>query len=139
MLLEDEAPLAERQRRLEQFSGSSTIQPVADLTRKSGEPSASELLQALQNWIETDIKPQSAGRDRFMAAVAMNTLGILQREAQMPFDIHDRSLASDILSGRKTLNTPGLLAQLKDKSLQKLAADQPKYSALTVARQKWTQ
>jgi hypothetical protein len=30
-----------------------------------------------------------------------------------------------------------LLAQLKAQSLQKLATDQPKYSALAVALQKW--
>jgi hypothetical protein len=47
-------------------------------------------------------------------------------------------LSDDLLTGRKSLATPGLLAQLKAQSLAKLAADQPKYSALAVATQKWS-
>ena len=62
-----------------------------------------------------------------MAAVAVNALGMLQREATAPLNVHDKSLCDALLAGRQSLNTPELLAQLKARSLAKLAADQPKY------------
>ena len=85
------------------------------------------------------IKPHTQGRDRFMASVALNALGILKREAESGVAIHDSILSDDLLSGRQSMATPGLLAVLKAQAMLKLAADQPKYSALAVAQQKWTQ
>ena len=73
-----------------------------------------------------------------MASVALNALGMLQREAAHPVEFLDKALADDLMAGRKSLATPGLLAHLKAKSLAKLAADQPKYSALAAATQKWS-
>jgi aminoglycoside phosphotransferase (APT) family kinase protein len=128
MLLEEHAPTAERG-------------PIASFAsaeiRRVGEPSTVEMLEAISSWIETDIKPAAQGRDRFMASVAMNALAMLQREAAHPVEVHDQILSDDLLSGRKSLATPGLLAQLKSQSLAKLAADQPKYSALAAATLKW--
>ncbi len=129
LLLEDDAPEAER--------GTIAL-PSPIPPRRLGEPSSSEMLEALANWIETDIKPQAKGRDRFMAAVAANALGMLQREVTAPQNVHDKLLSDDLLAGRKSLATPGLLANLKVQSLAKLAADQPKYSGLAAARKKWT-
>ena len=129
MLLEEDAPPAERGR---------TATPGAAEVRRLGEPSTVEMLQALSNWIETDIKSGAQGRDRFMASVSLNALGMLQREAAHPVDVHDKGLSDDLLAGRKSLATPGLLAELKTQSLAKLAADQPKYSALAPAKQKWS-
>lgn len=129
MLLEEDAPIEER----------GVIAPLtSQLLPRHGEPSATELLEALASWMQKDIKPSAQGRDRFISAVALNALGMLQREAAAPIDIHDKSLSEDLLSGRRSLSTPGLLAKLKAMSLQKLAADQPKYSALAVAKSKWT-
>jgi hypothetical protein len=59
-------------------------------------------------------------------------------ESEGGSSIHDKLLSEELLSGGKSLATPNLLAQLKAQSLQKLATDQPKYSALAVALQKWT-
>jgi hypothetical protein len=129
MLLEEDAPEAER--------GPIAL-PSPSTPRRLGEPSSTEMLEALARWIETDIKPQAKGRDRFMAAVAVNALGMLQREATAPLHVHDKSLCDALLAGRQSLNTPGLVAQLKAQSLAKLAADQPKYSGLAAARKKWT-
>jgi aminoglycoside phosphotransferase (APT) family kinase protein len=129
MLLEEDAPEVER--------GPITL-PSSAVPRRLGEPSSTEMLEALARWIETDIKPQAKGRDRFMAAVAVNALGMLQREATAPLNVHDKSLCDALLAGRQSLNTPELLAQLKARSLAKLAADQPKYSGLAAARKKWT-
>jgi Domain of unknown function (DUF6285) len=62
----------------------------------------------------------------------------LQREAAHPAMVHDKELSDDLLSGRKSQATPGLLAQLRAQSLVKLAVDQPKYSALAKAHKSWT-
>ena len=105
--------------------------------RRQGEPSTIEMIEALSDWLEKDIKPKAEGRDRFMTAVALNALGMLHREASDPSAIHDKALADDLLAGRLTLATPGLLAKLKKAALAKLAADQPKYSALGKARELW--
>lgn len=129
MLLEDDAPVDER---------CSINLPKQAKVRQLGEPSTAEMLEALASWIEADVKPTAQGRDRFMAAVALNALGMLQRETAGPASIHDQALSDDLLAGRKSLATPGLLAKLKTQSLAKLAADQPKYSALAAATQKWS-
>jgi aminoglycoside phosphotransferase (APT) family kinase protein len=128
MLLDDDAPDSER---------GPVSSPMAVGARRFGEPSATELLEAIAGWIEADVKPDAQGRDRFMASVALNALGMLQREAADVVAIHDKNLCDDLLAGRKTLSTPGLLTQLKAQSLAKLAADQPKYSALAAATMKW--
>ncbi len=129
MLLEEDAPAEER---------GDITSPQQSAVRRLGEPSSTEMLEALASWIEADVKPAAQGRDRFMAAVALNALGMLQRETASPASIHDKALSDDLLTGRKSLATPGLLAKLKVQSLAKLAADQPKYSALAVATQKWS-
>lgn len=106
-------------------------------SRRHGEPSTVELLEALSSWIDVDVKPRAAGRDRFLAAVARNAVGMLMRSAVDPIDVHDKALSDDLLAGRKTLASPGLLARLKRDSLAKLAIDQPRYSALAKARSLW--
>jgi aminoglycoside phosphotransferase (APT) family kinase protein len=150
MLLEEDASSAETSRHPELVSGS-ILPPLPgggvdtwmlkqvqlDEGQRRGEPSLAELLAAVSHWIETDIKPAAQGRDRFMASIALNALGMLQREAAHPIGVHDKKLSDDLLSGRKSLSTPGLLAELKAQSLAKLAVDQPKYSALERARQLW--
>lgn len=129
MLLEEDAPETQRLPiRLDE--------PPESI--RQGEPSPIEMIEALSDWLEKDIKPWAEGRDRFMTAVALNALGMLQREAASPSTVHDKALADDLLTGRLTLATPGLLARLKKAALAKLAADQPKYSALAKAREIWT-
>ncbi|MGB5076908.1 MAG: phosphotransferase family protein [Sphingorhabdus sp.] len=129
MLLEQDAPAAER--------ASITIAPAAD-PRRQGEPSSVEMLEALASWIETDVKPKFQGRDKFMSAVAINAIGMLTREAQSPGFVHDRKLADELMTGRQSLDTPGLLAELKRQAIEKLATDQPRYSALAKATHLWT-
>jgi aminoglycoside phosphotransferase (APT) family kinase protein len=129
MLLEEDAPETQRL--------PIRLDPPPE-ARRQGEPSAVEMIEALSGWLEKDIKSKAEGRDRFMAAVALNALGMLQREAGDPPAVHDKALADDLLAGRQTLATPGLLAKLKKTALAKLATDQPKYSALAVAIQRWS-
>lgn len=129
MLLEEYAPVEER---------GSIGGMQSEATSGHGEPSATEMLEALSNWIESDVKPKAQGRDRFLAAVALNALGMLRRESEHPISICDKSMSDELLAGQKSLSTPGLLAQLKQQSIRKLMVDQPKYSALAKALQQWT-
>jgi aminoglycoside phosphotransferase (APT) family kinase protein len=129
MLLEEDAP-----------EGVKTLKHVQrddERNMRVGEPSAPELLEAISHWIETDIKANAQGRNRFMAAVALNAIGMMRREAENGVDIHDKALSDELQTGAKSLATPGLLSKLRHDALAKLAADQPKYSALAKARAIW--
>ena len=128
ILLEGDAPEVER---------GWIVLPEASPARRMGEPSSSEMLEALAKWVEEDVKPGAEGRDRFMAAVALNALGMLKREAEHPVAVHDKVLSEALLAGSAGLATAGLLAKLKAMALIKLEADQPKYSALAKARDLW--
>lgn len=103
----------------------------------TGEPTAAELVTAVREWLGADVKPGAEGRDRFMAAVAMNALGIAARTLEQPIDIADKPLADALLSGTRTLDEPGLLARLRRQCLDKLAGDVPNYPALANARALW--
>lgn len=128
LLLEDDAPEAERY---------PISLPDAAAQRRMGEPSFVELLEAIREWIDTGVKAKAAGREKFMAAVAMNALGILIREAENPVDPHDAALSADLMAGRASLATPGMLAKLRMVALAKLANDSPKYASLAAARARW--
>lgn len=128
LLLEEDAPAAERV----------PVSPEAGASvRRQGEPSAVELLEAVRDWIDADVKAKAQGREKFMAAVAINALGMVIRETARPVMIHDKALADGLLSGELSLATPGLLARLRAGALAKLANDVPKYAALAVAEEKW--
>jgi glucose-6-phosphate-specific signal transduction histidine kinase len=78
-----------------------------------------------------------SGRDKFQAAVALNALGMVRRELARPALVEDHALSLDLLSGKVTLATPGLLAHLRRTVLDKLGNDVPKYAALQLARERW--
>jgi aminoglycoside phosphotransferase (APT) family kinase protein len=128
MLLEEDAPETQRL--------PLTLDPAPE-ARRLGEPSAAEMLEAITEWIVADVKPIAQGHDRFKVAVALNALGMLTREATNPVAVLDKVLADDMLAGRKTLATPGLLTKLRRAALAKLGNDAPKYAALTKAREMW--
>lgn len=146
LLLEDEAPAAERDRPPAPSSGippgglPAPAAPTAGETEPPapvGEPTAGELLEAVSEWLAADIKPLLGGRQRFDLAVARNALGIVARELAQRPRATDAALAADLLAGRADLSTPGLLARLRRMALDKLAADMPKYPALAIARARW--
>ncbi len=110
---------------------------ASNFTREMGEPSATEMLEAVREWIESDVKSKSSGRDKFLAAVAMNAIGMVQRELAQPCDPHDAELSANILAGECGVETPGTLEKLRTIALNKLANDVPKYASLKLARQKW--
>ncbi|SMQ64585.1 Predicted kinase, aminoglycoside phosphotransferase (APT) family [Altererythrobacter xiamenensis] len=127
MLLEESAPEAERAR-------------AVDVSRPfppHGEASAGELATAISEWLAT-IKDQMQGHDRFQLAVARNALGMIARDhAFMPRDT-DLELADRLIRGELSLQTEGLLAELRSRALEKLEVDIPRYPALEVAQNKWT-
>lgn len=128
MLLEEDAP--EREKAKVQIDASAH-------KARLGEPDAAELIVALREWIDVDIKAKATGRDRFMAAVAMNALSILGREQQMPCRAEDAQLAAQLLNGDCDLQTQDLLAQLRKIALNKVAIDSPKYASLKEAQRLW--
>ena len=129
MLLEAEAPDSEKM---------TVSLKSPDAPRAMGEPSAQEMLEAVREWIASDVKANAEGRNKFMAAVAMNALSMVQREIANPVDIHDKDLCDAILAGERSLKTPRMLARLRGDALAKLSNDVPKYSALQTARAKWS-
>ncbi len=129
MLLEGEASAADR---------AAPLPPSAPpLPPASGETSAAEILSAMRDWLESDLKPKSAGRDKFMVVMAMNALGMIERELTQPAPATDAALAGALLAGEASLATPGLLPRLRRMALDKLANDVPKYAALAKARSLW--
>jgi len=129
LLLEADAPEAERAR---------TLPPSAKPAAPGeGEPSAAEILTAISEWLAATVKPYMAGRERFELAVAQNALGIVRREVAARPSPHDKTLSEAILGKRTSLNEPGLLATLRRRALDALAADMPKYPALGQARTLW--
>ncbi len=129
LLLEEEAPDEERARPLPPLDAEDDP-PV-------GEPSAAEIVTAVSEWLGRDIKSLMTGRGKFDLAVARNALGIVVRELEQRPDATDATLAADLLAGRTTLATPGVLARLRRATLAKLTADMPKYPALAAARAQW--
>ncbi|MDP3677286.1 MAG: phosphotransferase family protein [Novosphingobium sp.] len=128
LLLEDEAPESERNRPVPD--------PRPSVSTESGEPSAAEILSAVGEWLAAS-KDRFTGRDRFEHAVARNALRIVVRELATTPTARDRDLAGAILDGSASLATPGLLSHLRRTALDKLAADQPKYPSLAIARESW--
>lgn len=129
LLLEELAPEEERKR---------PLPPAKPLLEPgSGEPSGAEILTAISEWLNSEIKPLVSGRGKFDLAVARNALGIVAREIERQPVATDAALSADLLAGRADLATPGLLARLRRMALDKLAADMPKYPALAAARARW--
>lgn len=131
LLLESEAPQAERER---------FLPPASEPAPGSrGEPTATEVLTAVSEWLAATVKGKLDGRERWELAVAQNALGIVRRELAGRADPADKVLAEDILAGRQSLQTEGLLATLRSRTLSTLSADMPKYPALASARTLWSQ
>jgi len=128
LLLEGEAPQRERERQLPPRRAPAT---------QTGEATAGELATAISEWLAT-VKDRMEGHDRFQHAVARNALGIIARDYAVQVDPTDAALARALMDGSRTLEEPGLLAQLRRTALEKLAVDMPKYPALAVARRQWT-
>lgn len=129
LLLEAEAPEAERTRALPPSPGAAPA-PI-------GEPTTGEMVRAVRDWLNDEIKPRSEGHAKFQVAVAMNALGIVMRDLDAGTRAEDKALADALMAGATTLAEPGLLAKLRRAALDKCAVDSPKYAARARARETW--
>lgn len=120
------------------------------------QPSVSELVQAVKNFIDESAAPNLTGRAAFHARVASNALATVLRDLeQRPLaeaaererlidllgasgehatEALNRQLSERIQSGDITGDTTGLLSHLKATTLAQVEIDQPRYSGLKTAK-----
>jgi len=112
----------------------------------SSHPSAAELARAVAHWLD-ELRPQLDQRNAFLARVAMNALGVIDRELMQrdaaelaiaprlskllgtegDYESLTRELCARLRGGQLGVGTPELLAILRDDTLANLAIDQPNY------------
>ena len=126
LLLEEEAPEAERARQ---------VHEPDLLALPVGEATFGELAVAVSEWLGT-IKPQLSGHDLFQLAVARNALGMIARQSTFLAE-WSSEWAENFLNGSVRLEG-GWLSVLRREALDRAAIDCPKYPALAHARKKWT-
>ncbi len=113
------------------------------------QPSARELLSAVRAFLEQVAQPQLRGRAAFHARVAANAVAIVERELELgaghanaesarlgallgqdgDLEALNRELGRRLRAGELTWDDPDLVVHLRQTSLDKLAVDQPTYSA----------
>lgn len=120
------------------------------------QPSVSELVQAVKNFIDETAGPNLKGHAAFHARVASNALATVLRDLeQRPVQESDeagrliellgadkgtdvgalnRKLSEQIRAGTLTPETPGLLEHLKATTIAQVEIDQPRYSGLKTAK-----
>ena len=109
-------------------------------------PKTEELAKAVAGWID-ELRPSLDPRNAFLARVAVNVLGVIQRElTQGPvaearavegmagvlghpgdFAALNAELCERIRAGELTAETPGLLGVLTIMARDQVAIDQPNY------------
>ena len=114
----------------------------------SEQPSASELIQAVVDFLRDDALPRLDGLTAFHARVAVSLLEIVRREIELGpdadaqehaglqnllgseggLDALNRELCERIARGEVNAHSPGLMPHLLRTGLAKLAVDQPGYS-----------
>lgn len=120
------------------------------------QPSVSELVQAVKNFIEQSAAPNLTGHAAFHARVASNVLATVLRDleqrpqsesaerarlldllggsADQSMKALNEALSARIKSGEMTPETPGLLSHLKATTIAQVEIDQPRYSGLETAK-----
>jgi len=100
-------------------------------------PTAGELVAAVREFIERDVMGATEGRVRFHARVAVNALGIVERELERTgfselgtaARERDRELAARIRSGALDDRIDEVRAQLRESVREKLLVANPRYLA----------
>ncbi len=113
------------------------------------EPGPAELTKAVADFLREDIAPLVSGHNAFKLRVAINMLDLVTRQLTLEaasdaaeaerlqrllavqgslFELN-RALAGKIAKGELDLQTPGLAEHLWQTTMDKLAVDQPTYSA----------
>ena len=113
------------------------------------EPTLTELIKAVADFLRTEITPAIKGHNAFKLRVGINALDLVTRQLAQegPSDAAEaarlkqllgidgsvmelnRALAEKIAKGEVDLNTPGLKEHLWQTTMDKLAVDQPNYAS----------
>ncbi|MEE4361961.1 MAG: phosphotransferase family protein [Pseudomonadales bacterium] len=117
-------------------------------------PTAVELVTAVREFVEGEVQGALTGSTAFHARVAVNVLKIVERELETGAALAEddaarlaallghpgrpaalsAELAEAIRAGRIGLQTPGLVAHLRDSILGRLSIDNPRYVSYQRAR-----
>jgi hypothetical protein len=113
------------------------------------EPTPTELLNAVAEFLRNDIAPKISGAAAFKLRVATNAIDLVVRQLELSepragdeltrlvkllgengslVDLN-RKLADSIATGALDLRTPGLADHLWQTTMDKLAVDQPNYAS----------
>jgi hypothetical protein len=113
------------------------------------EPTPTELIKAVADFLRTEITPAIKGHNAFKLRVGINALDLVTRQLalQGPADAGEaarlkqllgidgslielnRALSEKIASGEVDLDTPGMKEHLWQTTMDKLAVDQPNYGS----------
>ena len=113
------------------------------------EPTPTELIKAVADFLRTEIAPVIQGHNAFKLRVGINALDLVTRQLALegPSDAAEaarlnallgmdgsvmelnRALAEKIAKGEVDLDTPGLKEHLWQTTMDKLAVDQPNYAS----------
>lgn len=119
-------------------------------------PKAEELVGAVREFLQSALQTSDAARTAFLTRVAINALGIVERELALGPDLDaaerdrlralldldgtidqlNRELCKRIRDGHITTENPLLMPHLRATALAKLSIDQPKYSGYLAALKK---
>ena len=111
------------------------------MTSPHDHPTSAELVDAVREWLETDVFDAVDGRLQFHTRVAINILAMVQREIESGSRHEadhlerlsrlgyssDADLAASIREGRHDHELGSLLAQLRGAVHDKLSVANPKY------------
>jgi hypothetical protein len=113
------------------------------------EPTPTELIKAVADFLRNDIAPAISGHNAFKLRVSINALDLVTRQlaleqgsdaaeaarlvqllgTQGSLGELNRALAERIATGEVDLQTPGLAEHLWQTTMAKLAVDQPNYGS----------
>ena len=113
------------------------------------EPTPTELIKAVADFLRNDIAPAISGHNAFRLRVSINALDLVTRQlaleqgsdaaeaarlvqllgTQGSLGELNRALAERIATGEVDLQTPGLAEHLWQTTMAKLAVDQPNYGS----------
>ena len=113
------------------------------------EPTPTELIKAVADFLRNDIAPAISGHNAFKLRVSINALDLVTRQlaleqgsdaaeaarlvqllgTQGSLGELNRALAERIATGEVDLQTPGLAEHLWQTTIAKLAVDQPNYGS----------
>jgi hypothetical protein len=113
------------------------------------EPTPTELIKAVADFLRNDIAPAISGHNAFKLRVSINALDLVTRQLaleqgsdaaeaarlaqllgnQGSLGELNRALAERIATGEVDLQTPGLAEHLWQTTMAKLAVDQPNYGS----------